>query len=377
LIYTFVGRPNGGYDLPANRLAEDIVMKDNAIILTAGVLTGANAKTAHGLIRSSSRYTIIGVIDNASAGQDAGYLLDKVQRDIPIYATIGDFTAQSERRAKYAIVGVAFAGGRLPEPIVAQIKEAVAAGISIVSGAHDFLSDNPEVRELAERNGVTLLDIRKPRPKDQLKFWSGEIMQVTAPVIAVMGTDCALGKRTTAVMITEAIKSRGVRSEMVFTGQTGWLQGHRYGFVLDSTYNDFISGELEHAVVTCWRDTGADVIFVEGQSALCNPSGPCGAEFLLSAQGKGVILQHSPAREFYKGQEHTGIKISLARELELIRLYGSRVLAITLNTSKLTTDEARMFRQKIAQETGLPVILPLEDGMDELSDIVKAYITRQ
>ena len=352
-------------------------MKDNAIILTAGVLTGANAKTAHGLIRSSSRYTIIGVIDSASAGQDAGYLLDKVQRDIPIYPTIGDFTAQSERRAKYAIVGVAFAGGRLPEPIVAQIKEAVAAGISIVSGAHDFLSDNPEVRELAERNGVTLLDIRKPRPKDQLKFWSGEIMQVTASVIAVMGTDCALGKRTTAVMITEAMKSKGVRSEMVFTGQTGWLQGHRYGFVLDSTYNDFISGELEHAVVTCWRDTGADVIFVEGQSALCNPSGPCGAEFLLSAQCKGVILQHSPAREFYKGQEHTGIKISLARELELIRLYGSRVLAITLNTSKLTTDEARMFRQKIAQETGLPVILPLEDGMDELSDIVKAYITRQ
>ncbi|MBN8854603.1 MAG: hypothetical protein BGO55_21980 [Sphingobacteriales bacterium 50-39] len=352
-------------------------MKDNAIILTAGVLTGANAKTAHGLIRSSSRYTIIGVIDSASAGQDAGHLLDKVQRDIPVYATIGDFVAQSERRAKYAIVGVAFAGGRLPEPIVAQIKEAIAAGISVVSGAHDFLSDMLEVRELAERNGVTLLDIRKPRPKDKLKFWSGEIMQVTAPVIAVMGTDCALGKRTTAVMITEAMKSKGMKGEMVFTGQTGWLQGHRYGFVLDSTYNDFISGELENAVVTCWRETSPDVIFVEGQSALCNPSGPCGSEFLLSAQCKGVILQHSPAREFYKGQEHTGIKISLVRELELIRLYGSRVLAITLNTSRLTMSEARIFQEKIAQETGLPVILPLEDGMDRLSDIVKAYITNQ
>jgi len=351
-------------------------MKENAIILTAGVLTGSNAKTAHGLIRSSSRYTVIGVIDSISAGQDAGCLLDKVQRDIPVYATIGDFVAQSERSAKYAIVGVAFAGGRLPEPIVVQIKEAIAAGISIVSGAHDFLSDIPEVRELAERNGVTLLDIRKPRPKDQLKFWSGEIMQVTTPVIAVMGTDCALGKRTTAVMITEAMKSKGVRSEMVFTGQTGWLQGHKYGFVLDSTYNDFISGELEHAVVSCWRDTSPDVIFVEGQSALCNPSGPCGSEFLLSAQCKGVILQHSPAREFYKGQEHTGIKISLERELELIRLYGSRVLAITLNTSKLTMTEARIFQEKITRETGLPVILPLEDGMGELSDIVKAYITK-
>jgi len=364
-----------GKDL-ANRAGKDLDMKDNAILLTAGVLTGANAKTAHGLIRSSSRYTIIGVIDSASAGQDAGYLLDKVQREIPIYAGVGDFAAQSERRAKYAIVGVAFAGGRLPEPIVAQIREAIAAGISIVSGAHDFLSDMPEMQELARQHGVTLLDIRKPRPKDELKFWSGEIMQVTAPVIAVMGTDCALGKRTTAVMITDAMKSRGLRSEMVFTGQTGWLQGHKYGFVLDSTYNDFISGELEHAVVTCWRETDPDVIFIEGQSALCNPSGPCGAEFLLSAQSKGVILQHSPAREFYKGQEHTGVRISLMRELELIRLYGSKVLAITLNTSKLSRTEARIFQEKIGQETGLPVILPLEDGVDELSAIVKAYINR-
>jgi len=351
-------------------------MKDNAIILTAGLLTGANAKTAHGLIRSSTRYTIIGVIDEVSAGQDAGTLLDGLHRDIPIYSTVGDFEEASCAGAAYAIVGVAFAGGRLPEPIVRQIKEAIASGISVVSGAHDLLEDIPEVRELAEEKGVTLLNIRKPRPKDQLKFWSGEIMEVTAPVIAVMGTDCALGKRTTAVMITEAMKSGGFRSEMVFTGQTGWLQGHKYGFVLDSTCNDFISGELENAVVSCWRDSGAEVIFVEGQSALCNPSGPCGAEFLLSAQCRGVILQHSPAREFYKGQERTGIKISLERELQMIRLYGSQVLAITLNTSGLSATEARIFQEKIGQETGLPVILPLEDGMERLSEIVKTYIAK-
>jgi uncharacterized NAD-dependent epimerase/dehydratase family protein len=231
----------------------------------------------------------------------------------------------------------------------------------------------PEMVRLAAEKDVTLLDIRKPRPKDQLKFWSGEIMQVTAPVIAVLGTDCALGKRTTAVMITEAMQRKGLRSEMVYTGQTGWLQGHRYGFVLDSTYNDFISGELEHAVVTCWRDTGADVIFIEGQSALCNPSGPCGSELLLSAQAKGVILQHAPGREFFKGQEKTGIRISLLRELELIRLYGSRVLAITLNTAKLSPEEARAYQVQYEKEYGLPVILPLEEGMDRLSGIVQEY----
>jgi uncharacterized NAD-dependent epimerase/dehydratase family protein len=353
----------------------NFIYMDNAIILTAGVLTGSNAKTAHGLIRKTARYQIIGVIDDKSAGEDAGFVLDKVERNIPVYATLEDFVKQSDKKAQYAVVGVAFPGGKLPAPILALIREAIKAGISIVSGAHDFLSDMPEMQQLAAEHGVTLLDIRKPRPKDQLKFWSGEIMKVTTPVIAVLGTDCALGKRTTAVMITGAMKDLGLRSEMIYTGQTGWLQGHRYGFVLDSTYNDFISGELEDAVVTCWKEADPEVIFVEGQSALCNPSGPCGSELLLSARCRGVILQHAPSRVFYKGQEAHGNKISLTRELELIRLYGSRVLAITLNTAKLSLEEARSCQAQYEKEYGLPVILPLEEGMDRLSTVVKAYLT--
>ena len=350
---------------------------DNAIVLADGYLVSDNAKTAHGLIRKTSRYNIVAVIDSSSAGKDAGYVLDKIHRDIPVYATLNEFIRHSDKKAQYAIVGVAFAGGKLPAPILAQIKEAIQAGLSIVSGAHQFLSDMPEMVNLAVEKGVTLLDIRKPRPKDQLKFWSGDIMQVTAPIIAVLGTDCALGKRTTAVMITEAMKKKNMRAEMIFTGQTGWLQGHRYGFVLDSTYNDFISGELEHAVVTCWKETGADVIFIEGQSALCNPSGPCGSELLLSAQSKGVILQHAPSRVFYKGQEKTGTRISLARELELIRLYGSQVLAITLNTDKLTLEEAQAYKAQYEKEYGLPVVLPLEEGMDRLSGVIQEYVTTE
>jgi uncharacterized NAD-dependent epimerase/dehydratase family protein len=348
---------------------------DKAIVL-AGDLAGDNAKTAHGLIRKTSRYHIVGVIADVKVeGQDAGVLLDNVERGIPAYSSLQTFFQGSPETPRYAVVGVAFAGGKLPPPILVQIKEAIQAGLSIVSGAHQFLSDMPEMVELAKEKGVSLLDIRKPRPKDQLKFWSGEIMQVTAPVIAVLGTDCALGKRTTAVMITEGMKKKDMRAEMIFTGQTGWLQGHRYGFVLDSTYNDFISGELEHAVVTCWKEANPDVIFIEGQSALCNPSGPCGSELLLSAQSKGVILQHAPSRVFYKGQEKTGIRISLARELELIRLYGSRVLAITLNTAKLTLEEAQAYQARYEKEYGLPVIMPLEEGMDRLSGIVQEYVT--
>lgn len=349
-------------------------MKENAILLTAGILAGDNAKTAHGLIRKTSRYNVIAVIDSNSAGEDAGYVLDKIKRDIPVYTSLQEFMNQSAKKAGVAIVGVAFPGGKLPALILTQIRDAIRSGISIVSGAHDFLSDIPEIVELARQHGVTLTDIRKPRPKDQLKFWSGEIMTVKIPIIAVMGTDCALGKRTTAVMITDSTREKGLRSEMIYTGQTGWLQGHKYGFVLDSTYNDFISGELENAVVTCYKEADPEVIFIEGQSALSNPSGPCGSEFLLSAQCKGVILQHSPARIFFKGQENTGITISLAKELELIRLYGSRVLAITLNTAGLRLEDALAWRALYEKEFGLPVILPLEEGTHRLAGIVTEYL---
>lgn len=349
-------------------------MKDNAILLTGGVLDHLSAKTAHGLIRSTSRFNIVGVIDKKFQGEDAGFLLDRVHRDIPIYRTLQQFITESKAQATHAIVGVAFPGGKLPSEMYDEVKSVITAGMSVVSGLHDFLSDREEFRLLAEKHEVKLIDIRKPRPKDQLKFWSGSIMKVKCPVIAILGTDCALGKRTTACMVTEAAKKRGLNAQMIFTGQTGWLQGHNYGFILDSTYNDFISGELENAVVTCYNETSPDVIFIEGQSALCNPSGPCGSEFLLSAQCKGVIMQHSPARTFFTGQEHTGIKISLEKELMMIDAFGSKVIAITLNTQSLDLKQASEYKKRYQLDYNLPVFLPLEEGVDELCDTVQRYV---
>lgn len=346
----------------------------NAIVLTAGILHQSGAKTAHGLIRKSSRFNIVGVIDNSFPGQDAGYIIDKKERGIKIFSSVADFLANSGIKADYAIVGVALPGGKLPKEMAEDIAQAIKSGMSIVSGMHDFLSDIPEIRSLAEVHHVNLIDIRKPRPKDQLKFWTGSILQVKAPIVGVLGTDCALGKRTTAVMITEAMRKKGKNAQMIFTGQTGWLQGHQYGFILDSTYNDFISGELENAVVTCYQETSPDIIFVEGQSSLFNPSGPCGAELLLSAQCRGVILQHSPARLYYNGQEHTGIKISLDRELAALKLYDAHVIAITLNTQGLTAEEAMNYKSAMEKNYQIPVILPLEEGMGQLSQLVEAYM---
>jgi len=349
-------------------------MRKNAIILTGNLLKKSDAKTAHGLIRTSLRYNIAGMVDNEYSGHDAGELIENRPANIHVYSSVQDFLSNSPSGAEIAIVGIAVPGGKIPGHLLADIKESIKAGMSVVSGLHEYLSDIDELRRLAEDYNVTLIDIRKPRPKSELKFWSGDIFKVNAPVIAVLGTDCAVGKRTTAVKLTDELVGKGINAQMVFTGQTGWLQGHKYGFILDSTYNDFISGELENAVVTCYNETNADIIILEGQSSLCNPAGPCGSEYLLSAQAKGVILQHDPSRKYYEDQESNSIEISLDREIGLIKLYGSEVLAITLNTGNLTFEEALGYKEKFKEKFNIPVVLPLYEGVGAITGIVEKYI---
>ena len=359
-------------------MTEIVVIKNktmqNAIILTGGSITNSDAKTAHGLIRTGRRFNIVGVIDKTSYGEDAGNLLENKPRNIPVYSSVKEFIKNSSCNAEYAIVGIAVPGGILPAELLGDIKESIEAGLSVVSGLHEYLSENPVLADLAQKNNVRLLDIRKPRPKKELKFWTGEIFRVTAPIIAVLGTDCCVGKRTTAAMITDKMVSSGINAQMVFTGQTGWLQGYKYGFILDSAYNDFVSGELENAVVRCYDETNPDIILLEGQSSLGNPSGPCGAEFLLSARAKGVILQHSPARRYYEGQEHLGMLISLEKEIELIRVYGSEIIAITLNTNGLDLYQALEYKEKFEKEFNLPVVLPLIEGVDALIKAIDKYV---
>jgi uncharacterized NAD-dependent epimerase/dehydratase family protein len=244
---------------------------NNAIVLTNGLLTSTDAKTAHGLIRGTERFTIIGVVDcEATAGKDAGELLDGKNRNIPVFA---DFETSIKQlpQANYLIIGVATVGGRLPGNMLEVVIKAIEAGISIVNGLHEYLNDKPDVVALAKAKGVTLTDVRKPKNREDLHFWTGEIFKVTAPIIAVIGMDCAMGKRTTARMLRQSCEANGLNGQMIYTGQTGWLQGGKYGFVFDSTLNDFVSGELENAIVSCWKETGADIIFLEGQSSLRNP----------------------------------------------------------------------------------------------------------
>jgi uncharacterized NAD-dependent epimerase/dehydratase family protein len=343
-------------------------MTDGAVLLANGMLDNLHAKTSHALIRGPSRYALRAVVDAGFAGRDAGVVLDGRPRQIPVVASVAE-ALDGNPPPTVCIVGVATAGGVLPPSLRASLLDAARAGLTLVNGLHRPLADDRELAEVAARHGATLVDLRRPRPVSELRFWSGDILQLATPRLAVLGMDCAIGKRTTAVAIRDAARRRGLRAEVVYTGQTGWLQGLTHGFFLDATPNDFVAGELERAILDCQRDTGAQLIVLEGQASLRNPSGPCGSEFLVSAGAKWVVLQHAPAREYHVDAEGLNLPIPpVAEEIALIESFGAKVVAVGLHEAGLDEDSARAWQTRLADELGLPVVRPLVEGGDGVLD---------
>jgi uncharacterized NAD-dependent epimerase/dehydratase family protein len=341
-----------------------------ALVLTNGLLTTSDAKTAHGLIRGTSRFHIAGVIDPPEAGRDAGEVLDGQHRQIPVFHSL-EAALLAIPDLQCLIIGVATVGGILPPDTADIIKKAIQNGLSIVNGLHDYLTENPELVALAQQHQVTLTDVRKPKNRKDLHFWTGAIFSVKCPVIAIMGMDCAMGKRTTARLLTEACDRAGIKADMIYTGQTGWLQGGKYGFIFDSTLNDFVSGELEHAIVSCWQEARPDLIFIEGQSSLRNPSGPCGLEFIISGRARHVVLVHAPKRTFYDNDPHWGAIPSVSSEIEIMAKFGATVIALALNTEDCSDEEARQFQQQLSGTLNIPVLLPLQQGVDALLPVLQ------
>jgi uncharacterized NAD-dependent epimerase/dehydratase family protein len=351
------------------------MMMGTAVILTNGLLEQADAKTAHGLIRGTQRFKVTGVIDHNSAGKDAGEVLDGTFRDIPVFHDMDDFLASGRKKPDFAVIGVALCGGRLDEHWQALALDMINYGISLVNGMHMLLGDHPAFRQAARDNNVTIIDIRRHKPFDQLHFWSGQIFDMRVPRLAVLGTDCAMGKRTTAGMMKDLCTTAGISAEMIYTGQTGWLQGSPYGFILDTTVNDFVSGEVEAAIVRCEREACPDLMIVEGQSGMRNPLGPCGSEIIVSGNIKGVVLQHTPFREFYDSTENLGCLLpDIDKEIELIEMYGTRVIAVTLNGTGGSREDLAAYSRSLEKKIKIPVICPLEASMEKMLPVIQHFI---
>lgn len=346
----------------------------NAVVFAQGAFNTPNGKTAHGLVRFTERYEVLGVIDSNYEGQDAGQVLDGKPKGIPVFASLSDAMEAISEPLQYFVIGLAPDGGRLPKDAKEVIKHAISNGMHVDSGLHDFLHKDAEVMQLAKEHGVVIRDIRMTPDRDTLHFFSGKIEEVDCLKLAVLGTDSAIGKRTTSWIIVHGMRNTGRRAEMVGTGQTAWMQGAKYSMVMDSCINDFVSGEIEHAVHEAWKNEKPALIVIEGQGSLMNPAYPGGFEILAAGRPDYVILQHAPTRMEYDGFPGYPLH-SLPEQIRAIEMIsGKKVIAITVNHENLAKEEVPAACEKITKETGLPAFDVLLDGPAGLMELITGYL---
>lgn len=357
---------------PAHAWAEPIALPagTTAIVYCEGQFGEQDGKTANGLVRHSEKYEILSVIDSTHAGADAGMLLDGTANGIPILGGLATAIAHAGHVPDYLICGVAPADGLLSADQRTVLLDGIARGMHIINGLHEFLTDDAEFVAAALLAGVTITDIRRPKDKKDLHLFSGRIFDVTSPRITILGTDGAIGKRTTATILVRALNERGIHAVMVGTGQTTIIQGGRYGVALDALVPQFCSGEVENQVVAAFEGEHPDVIIVEGQGALSHPAYITSAHILRGSQPEGVIVQHAPGRTVL-GDFPMVAMPTVTSEIALIEAFAdTRVIGVTVNHENLSADQLAGAIDEIELDTGLPATDPLTRPLSELVEMV-------
>lgn len=341
-----------------------------AVVFCEGQFAKIDGKTANGLIRHSERYTILSVIDSTQAGKDTGQVLDGVPNGIPLVTDLSEAIARERAVPDYFIVGVAPTSGLLSDEQRDVLLDAISHGMNVVNGLHEFLNDDPEFAAAAATHDVRIIDVRRPRAKRDLHMFTGRINEVTCPRIAVLGTDGAIGKRTTATILTRALNERGIHAVLVGTGQTGLIQGARYGVALDAVPAQFVTGELEAAVLEAFDQENPDVIIVEGQGALSHPTYLSSTAILRGSMPAGVILQHAPARKVIS--DFPTVKMpTAASEVNLIETFAkTKVIGLTINHENMTDAEVSAAILLYEVELGIPATDALTRPSDRLVDMV-------
>jgi uncharacterized NAD-dependent epimerase/dehydratase family protein len=287
---TSVPDPTAEVSGKLEELAGSSVMDGTALVLCDGYFDTPYGKTAHGLVRGTDRYRVVGVIDGANAGRDAGEVLDGIAAGIPIYSGLGEAMKSLPEKPDYLVLGMATDGGVLPPEVRPVLVEALRLGINVDSGLHQRFGEDPDLGAAAEAGGAVIREIRCSKPIEELHFFEGKIEEVGALRIAVLGTDSAVGKRTTTRLLMQSLRARGIPTEMIGTGQTAWFQGIEYCMLLDATINDFVAGEIEHTVHQAWVNERPQVILLEGQGTPSSSSTRPGVAITMAFPGTSSLV---------------------------------------------------------------------------------------
>jgi uncharacterized NAD-dependent epimerase/dehydratase family protein len=345
-----------------------LTSKGKAVVYCEREYLTANGKTAHGLVRHTDRYEVVGVVDSTAPTGDAGEILDGKRRGIPLFSSLEE--AYRKTMPKIFIIGAVSEGGVLPAGYDRAVAWALSHGLDVVSGLHHFLSEDERFASIAAKNGCRITDVRKLF-RDYKRFYTGEISQVDSIRIASLGTDSAIGKRTTSVLLVHELRRRGRKADMIFTGQTGWMQGWPHGVVLDAMINDFVSGGIEGAILDSWRDEKPEVIIIEGQGSLVHPFFPGGFEIMAAGQIHGFVLQDAPGRPHLDG--FPGFPMpDPGRVVKIAKLLSQRpLIGIGLNHEGLSQEEVGKAKAKLEKRFKVPVEDPVVDGVAKMADAIE------
>jgi uncharacterized NAD-dependent epimerase/dehydratase family protein len=316
-------------------------------------------KTMRGIIQYGPD-PVVAILDSKRAGE--------TYEGIPIVGTVNDALCFDPT---VAIVGVATQGGRFPPAWRDLLKSCITKGLDVESGLHEFISDDPELSELAQRFGVELRDLRKP--PEGLNVPTGANLEVDAKIVLTVGSDCAIGKKTVAVELDREARKRGLQSVFVPTGQTG-IAIAGWGIAVDAVVSDFLAGAAERLVVE-GAARGGKLLFVEGQGSLVHPlySGVT-LGLVHGSAPHAFVLCHVPGSTEIEGCPGHPIPplpelVELHERISLPRR-RARVVCIALNTARLDEESARNAVTEAEELTGLPADDPVRFGAGKLLDSI-------
>ncbi|MBE9100082.1 DUF1611 domain-containing protein [Vacuolonema iberomarrocanum] len=353
-----------------------ITTKKTALVYCQDQFGLVDGKTAAALVRHSEIYIVVGIIDSSLAGQDAGEELGLGKIDIPIFSDLDAALSNLLDIPDCYIYGKAPLEACISSEERLLILEAMEKGMDIVNGLHQFFSEDQEFVNIAAQNNVQIKDVRKSPNLKDLHVFTGQISEVSVPVIAILGTDCACGKMTTAVDLNKALNNLGIRSVLIATGQTSLMQGAMYGVSIDALISQFVIGEIENSIVQAFERERPDIILIEGQSAVGHPAFMSSLGILKGGMPNGIILQHPPARRFRCDFPSLPMP-TVESEIRLIEsISDSKVMAITLNHEDLTDEDIFNTIEKYEALFQLPTTDVLIHGCQKLIQTLSSHFPK-
>jgi uncharacterized NAD-dependent epimerase/dehydratase family protein len=269
------------------------------------------------------------------------------------------------RGAGSIVVGIAPTGGRLPPQWVAELAAAADAGLDVVSGLHTRLTSIPELVQAASRRAIRLIDVRN----SDRSFAAATGRKREGKRVLTVGTDCALGKKYTALALAKNLNERGIDATFRATGQTGIMIAGE-GIAIDAVVADFIAGAAEQLSPDNAPDHW-DVI--EGQGSLFHPAyAGVTLGLLHGSQPDAIVLCHDPSRrtiDEYPDFPIPDLKAAIDSYLCAGRLTNPaiRCVGLSINSSSLSDAECAEYFRRLTQDLGLPACDPVRTGVDALA----------